>query len=161
MTFVVDSDNNVSPVLHDLVFHLAGQVEDGVLVGLDGLGGVNDENERGVQRSIRGLAESALRRLRASLAPGGQCLVIHLDHHKMSKHLHIGSRDHHQDNHDHQDNHLQPTQRSPSAQKELGSAASVMGGEDDVHDEDDDGQDHDDEENELSMCRSSSTSYQS
>ena len=88
MTFVVDSDNNV---LHDLVFHLAGQVEDGVLVGLDGLGGVNDEDERGVQRSIRGLAESALRRLRASLAPGGRYLVIHLDHHKMSKHLHIGS----------------------------------------------------------------------
>ena len=51
-TFVVDSDNNVSPVLHDLVCHLAGQVEDGVLVGLDGLGGVDDEDQGGVERTV-------------------------------------------------------------------------------------------------------------
>ena len=72
MTFVVDSDNNVSPVLHDLVFHLAGQVEDGVLVGLDGFGGVDDEDERGVERTVGGLPESALGGLRACLAPGGK-----------------------------------------------------------------------------------------
>ena len=61
---------DVDPVLHDPVRHLPSQVEDGVLVGLDGLGGVDDEDERGVERTIGGLTKVASGRLRARLAPG-------------------------------------------------------------------------------------------
>ena len=68
----VDKDNDVSPSLHDIVRHLAGQVEDGVLVGLDGLGGVDDEDERGVEGAVAGLTQPALGGLWASLAPSGE-----------------------------------------------------------------------------------------
>ena len=74
---VVEGDKSVprdvDPVLHDPVGHLAGQVEDGVLVRLDGLGGVDDEDQRGVERTVRCLTESTLRGLRAGLAPGCCC----------------------------------------------------------------------------------------
>ena len=73
---------DVDPVLHDPVRHLPGQVEDGVLVGLDGLGGVDDEDERGVERTIGGLTKAASGRLRARLAPGARYLH---NHHKTNK----------------------------------------------------------------------------
>merc|ERR1719351_413357 len=41
---------------------------DGVLVRLDGLGGVDDEDQRGVERTVRCLTKSTLRGLRAGLA---------------------------------------------------------------------------------------------
>ena len=74
---VVEGDKcvprDVDPVLHDPVGHLAGQVEDGVLVRLDGLGGVDDEDQRGVERTVGCLTKSTLRGLRAGLAPGCCC----------------------------------------------------------------------------------------
>ena len=83
---VVEADEGVArdvdPVLHDPVRHLPGQVEDGVLVGLDGLGGVDDEDERGVERTIGGLTKAASGRLRARLAPGARYLH---NHHKTNK----------------------------------------------------------------------------
>ena len=60
-------------LITDLVRYLAGQVEDGVLVWLDGLGGVDDEDQRGVERTVRRLTKSTLRGLRAGLAPGCCC----------------------------------------------------------------------------------------
>ena len=59
-------------LITDQVRYLAGQVEDGVLVGLDGLGGVDDEDERGVEGAVAGLTQPALGGLWASLAPGGE-----------------------------------------------------------------------------------------
>ena len=59
-------------LITDLVRYLAGQVEDGVLVWLDGLGGVDDEDERGVEGAVAGLTQPALGGLWASLAPGGE-----------------------------------------------------------------------------------------
>ena len=74
---VVEGDKSVprdvDPVLHDPVGDLAGQVEDGVLVRLDGLGGIDDEDQRGVERTVGGLTKSTLRGLRAGLAPGCCC----------------------------------------------------------------------------------------
>ena len=43
------SPRDVDPLAGDAVHHLAGQVEDGVLVGLDRLGGVDYEHEWGVE----------------------------------------------------------------------------------------------------------------
>ena len=80
---------DVDPVLHDPVRHLPGQVEDGVLVGLDGLGGVDDEDERGVERTIGGLTKSALGRLRARLAPGAK--YLHNHYKTNNKHQHSTS----------------------------------------------------------------------
>ena len=74
--FFFDNDNGVNLVLHDPFGHLPGQVEDRVLVGLDGLGGVDDEDKRGVERTIGGLPESALGGLGARLAPGGKYIII-------------------------------------------------------------------------------------
>ena len=56
-------------LITDQVRYLAGQVEDGVLVWLDGLGGVDDEDERGVEGAVAGLTQPALGGLWASLAP--------------------------------------------------------------------------------------------
>ena len=70
-------------LITDQVRYLAGQVEDGVLVWLDGLGGVDDEDERGVEGAVAGLTQPALGGLWASLAPGGEN-----DHHQYHNDYH-------------------------------------------------------------------------
>ena len=43
---------NIDFIVHDPVRDLGGEVEDGVLVWLDGLGGVDDKHQRRVERFV-------------------------------------------------------------------------------------------------------------
>ena len=47
---------------HDLVCHLARQVEDGVLVGLDRLGGVDDEHQWRIENLVPGAGVETISR---------------------------------------------------------------------------------------------------
>ena len=55
-TEVIERDEgepgDVDAVNLDAVHHLLGQIEDGILVGLDRLGGVDDKCERWVERFL-------------------------------------------------------------------------------------------------------------